>query len=73
MKSTSGLLTALAAIALSSSIAAGTVTLTIHSVTFDDTWTWQPATDLHTPSQIEGKRGTTPLISLTPSDKAPTQ
>jgi hypothetical protein len=49
----------------------GTVTLAVHSGTFDDTWTWQPATDSTTPSQITGTRGGAPLISLTPADKAP--
>lgn len=49
----------------------GIVTLTIHAADFDDTWTWQAAKDATTPSRIDGKRGATPLVSLTAADKAP--
>ena len=52
---------------------AGVVTLTVHSATYDDTWTWKAAKDLTTPSQISGQRGTASLISLTEADKAPTK
>jgi len=51
----------------------GVVTLTVHTATHDDTWTWKEAKDATTPSQIEGKRGGALLISLTPADKAPTK
>ncbi len=48
-----------------------TVTLNIHSATFDDTWTWQGAKDSTTPSVVDGKRGTASLISLSEKDQAP--
>jgi hypothetical protein len=48
-----------------------TVTLTVKSDTFNDTWTWKGAKDDNTPSVIEGKRAGAPLIALTESDKAP--
>lgn len=51
----------------------GVVTLTVHSANYDDTWTWKEAKDNTTPSQIDGTRGGTPLISLTEADKAPTE
>ena len=46
------------------------VTLTVHSESFDDTWTWKSAKDAHTPSLIECKRGGETLITLTEKDKA---
>jgi len=48
-----------------------TVTLTIHSTTFDDTWTWRGAKDSMTPSFVTGTRGAAPLISLSEKDQAP--
>ena len=51
----------------------GVVTLTVHSATFDDTWTWQVAKNATTPSLIEGSRAGIALMSLTESDKAPTK
>jgi len=51
----------------------GVVTLTVHSGTHDDVWTWNAAKDLTTPSQITGQRGGATLISLTAADKAPTK
>ena len=53
--------------------AGGTVTLTVHSANFDDTWTWKEAKDTTTPSQIAGKRNGETLIALTEADKAPTK
>lgn len=49
----------------------GVVTVTVHSATFDDTWTWNAPKDAKTPSVIDGKRGGAPLVSLAESDKAP--
>lgn len=48
-----------------------TVTLKIHSATFDDTWTWQSAKDSTKPSAVTGTRGAVPLISLSENDQAP--
>jgi hypothetical protein len=49
----------------------GVVTVTVHSATFDDTWTWNAPKDAKTPSVIKGRRGGAPLVSLTEADKAP--
>jgi len=51
----------------------GTVTISVHSASFDDTWTWRAARDATTPSGIVGKRGGASLISLSDADKAPAQ
>ena len=51
----------------------GTVTLTVHSDSFDDTWTWQDPKDAATPSEIHGVRAGAPLISLGAADKAPVE
>ena len=48
-----------------------TVTLTVSSATFEDTWIWQGAKDSTKPSSITGKRGTVSLISLSEKDQAP--
>jgi hypothetical protein len=48
-----------------------TVTLTVKSDSFDDTWTWTGAKDDNTPSVINGTRAGAPLISLAETDKAP--
>jgi hypothetical protein len=48
-----------------------TATVTVRFGSSEDTWTWQGAKDLNTPSSLTGKRGTTPLIALTEKDKAP--
>ncbi|CAN5760146.1 hypothetical protein BH09VER1_BH09VER1_13100 [soil metagenome] len=50
-----------------------TVTLTVKSATFEDTWTWQNPAGDHTPSSITGTRASAPLFALTPTDKAPTE
>ena len=50
----------------------GVATVTVHTDKGDDTWTWNEAKDLTTPSVITGTRGGTPLVSLTEADKAPT-
>ena len=47
------------------------VTLTVRGKGFDDTWTWTPARDLTTPSQVEGTRDGKPLTALTEKDVAP--
>jgi len=49
----------------------GNVTLTVHTITFEDVWTWKSAKDDHTPSSLECKRRGTVLINLTEKDKAP--
>ena len=50
-----------------------TVTLTVRSAAFEDTWTWRRSKDDRTPSNIECKRGGTSLIALTEKDKAPVE
>lgn len=45
-----------------------TVKLTVTSATFTDTWTWRPAKDSATPSDIACTRGGAPLIALTLAD-----
>jgi hypothetical protein len=49
----------------------GSVTLTVKGEGFEDTWSWAPAKDLKTPSQIQGLRNGQPIIALTEADKAP--
>lgn len=50
----------------------GTVTLTVKTASFEDTWKWENPSDAHTPSTITGTRGNSSLIALTSGDKPPT-
>ncbi len=50
-----------------------TVTLKIHGTGLDDTWTWQGAPDATTASSLQASRAGSPLITLTPQDKPPTE
>lgn len=45
-----------------------TVTVTVRSDSFTDTWTWKGAQNATTPSALSGRRGATPLLSLTEAD-----
>jgi hypothetical protein len=55
------------------SSAAGATTVEVSGSGYDDIWTWQEPKDATTPSNIDGKRGNSALISLTDADKAPTK
>jgi hypothetical protein len=46
-------------------------TVTVKGPGYTDTWTWSPAKDLATPSDVSGARDGKPLLALTEKDRAP--